>query len=118
MGKQVTLVEMTNSLLPEENEANRIHLIGMLHDNSVCILTGGTITSIENDGAIINYDKVEGKDRVLADSVVIAVGLEPRNILGVGLRGKIPELHIIGDCSRPGKIAKAIWDGFRIARII
>ena len=35
---------------------------------------------------------------VEADTVVIAVGLEPRRELAEQLQGKVHELHAIGDC--------------------
>ena len=34
------------------------------------------------------------------------------------LEGKVPELHVIGDSTRPAKVIEAVYDGSRIARFI
>jgi len=52
------------------------------------------------------------------DSVVLAVGLMPRNELAQRLEGRVAECHSIGDCTEAQRIVHAIDDGYRIAREI
>jgi hypothetical protein len=53
-----------------------------------------------------------------ADTIVLALGLKPNNGLVEGLAGKTSEVYPIGDCTEPRKVINAIWEGFRIARLI
>ena len=32
------------------------------------------------------------------------------------LKGKVPELHRIGDCVQPRRVMEAIWEGFTVGR--
>jgi len=53
-----------------------------------------------------------------ADSVVLAVGMKSDHKLSRELEGKVATLHVVGDGAEPGKIAKAIESGLRVAREI
>jgi hypothetical protein len=44
--------------------------------------------------------------------------MRPNNGLAEELEVQSPEVHIIGDCAEPRKVIKAIWEGFRTARLI
>jgi mycofactocin system FadH/OYE family oxidoreductase 2 len=50
------------------------------------------------------------------DSVVLAVGQEVDDALYKALKGKVKELHRIGDCVAPRKVDMAIWDGHKVGR--
>jgi hypothetical protein len=50
--------------------------------------------------------------------VVLAVGLTPNSDLEEALKGEPFEIHAIGDCVKPRKVIDAIWEGFRVARLI
>jgi len=50
--------------------------------------------------------------------IVLAIGLKPNNELLGALNEKVPEVYSIGDCSEPRKVINAIWEGYRIARLI
>jgi mycofactocin system FadH/OYE family oxidoreductase 2 len=52
------------------------------------------------------------------DAVVLAVGQQVDDALYRALKGKVKELHRIGDCLAPRKVDMAIWDGHRIGREI
>jgi len=49
------------------------------------------------------------------DTVALALGLRLERRLYESLRGKVAELHLIGDCKEPRSIMEAIWDGYHIA---
>ena len=53
-----------------------------------------------------------------ADTIVIGVGLKPNNALVEILKNRVPELYAIGDCAKPRRVLNAIWQGFRMARLI
>jgi len=50
------------------------------------------------------------------DSVVLAVGQEVDDGLYKALKGKVKELHRVGDCVAPRKVDMAIWDGHKVGR--
>ncbi len=49
------------------------------------------------------------------DTVVLAAGMEPDNRLAEKLKGKVAELHCVGDCVEPRRIAQATEAGLRAA---
>ena len=53
-----------------------------------------------------------------ADTVILAVGMKPRRELLDALEGKVPDIHAIGDCVKPRKILDAVWEAYRISRLI
>jgi mycofactocin system FadH/OYE family oxidoreductase 2 len=52
------------------------------------------------------------------DSLVLAMGQRVDDSLYLSLKGKVKELHRIGDCVAPRKVDMAIWEGHRIGREI
>jgi 2,4-dienoyl-CoA reductase-like NADH-dependent reductase (Old Yellow Enzyme family) len=52
------------------------------------------------------------------DTVVLAGGNRAVAALGDALRGKVAELHLIGDCYAPRKAAAAVHEGHRVGRIL
>ncbi|MBW2610508.1 MAG: hypothetical protein JRC68_09220 [Deltaproteobacteria bacterium] len=52
------------------------------------------------------------------DTIVVAVGLEPEKTVYRSLKGKVADLHIIGDAKEPRNIMSAIWDAYEVARVI
>ena len=55
---------------------------------------------------------------VEADTVVLAVGMEPITELARSLEGKVEEVHLVGDCVEPRRIGEAITEGFHTALAI
>jgi hypothetical protein len=52
------------------------------------------------------------------DTVVLMMGKRANDGLYFALKGKVPELHRIGDCVAPRKVSEAIWEGETTARAI
>jgi mycofactocin system FadH/OYE family oxidoreductase 2 len=52
------------------------------------------------------------------DTVVLAMGQAVDDELYFALKGKVKELHRIGDCVAPRKVDMAIWEGHRVGREI
>lgn len=50
-----------------------------------------------------------------ADTVVLAVGSKADNKLAQELEGVVPELHVIGDCSKPRDAAAAASEAAKVA---
>ena len=80
------------------------------------LATGSRPLEILNEGVII--DMGGQRNTIAADTVVLALGFKPRDGLQENLQDKVPEVYAIGDCVEPRKVINAIWEGFRMARLI
>lgn len=116
-GKQVTLVELLPELMSGHLSVpfmNRMMLTDLLALNKVKVLTDVSIQEITDDGIIIN----DGSENIVAETVVIAVGLKPDDGLYQILQEQSPNVYNIGDCREPRNIMGAIWDSFEVGRSI
>ncbi len=52
------------------------------------------------------------------DTVVLAMGQAVNDDLYFALKGKVRELHRVGDCVAPRKVDMAIWEGHQVGREI
>jgi 2,4-dienoyl-CoA reductase-like NADH-dependent reductase (Old Yellow Enzyme family)/thioredoxin reductase len=116
-GKKVQVVEMTSRFAPDMGRVARFDLLRRLASNNVELVTSCRITGI--------FDKkVEaiqrGENCVLTgfDSVILAVGSRPNDSLVELLRGKVEEIYVIGDASKPRKAIDAIHEGALVGRRI
>jgi len=116
-GKRVTTLEMLEDIAVDLFHANREHLLRMLNEGHVNVLTRTNLMEITDEGVIV-MDKQWKKKMIKADTVVLALGLRSERKLLIDLEGKVPELHALGDCVEPRKILHAIWEAFRIVRQI
>lgn len=115
-GKRVTLVSRRAELVPQMYHDNRLHLLKMLADSKVAILTGWEMVEVTDSGIIVQR---QGERQALrAESIVLGLGLEPEAGLRRALEGKVPQLHAIGDCVEPRRIIDAIWEAFHTVRQI
>jgi len=116
-GKKLTIVEMLDGVMLDMYSANRMHLLKLLADADVNILTETKCLEIRDNGITI-ADKYGKRSTLEADTVVLAVGLKSNEGLLEALKDKIPEVYAIGDCVEPRKVINAIWEGFRTARLV
>ena len=116
-GKRLAIVEVLDSVVSDMIAVNRMHLLKLLADANVRILTGTKVLEITDEGITI-ADK-DGKKSILeVDTVVLACGLKPNERLFDALKDTVPEVYAIGDCVEPRNVLHAIKEGFRLARLI
>ena len=72
------------------------------------------------DGSVDVYNVISWQPRTMegVDTVVFASSGVPDDALGVALAGRVPEIHVIGDCYQPRDIEVAVVDGHRAGRAI
>ena len=80
----------------------------------VSVNTGVEIERITSDGVLLRRAH-GGPAFVPADSVILAGRVEPDTDLLDSLRGRVPELHAVGDCTGLGLIRKAVEEAARVA---
>jgi len=116
-GKKLTIVEILDSVLGDLQPQSREHLLKLLANADVEILTNTNVLEITDEGIAI-ADKDGKRSTLEADTVVLAVGLKPNERLFEALNKKMLEVYNIGDCVEPRKVINAIWEGFHAARQI
>ncbi|MBN1627756.1 MAG: FAD-dependent oxidoreductase [Deltaproteobacteria bacterium] len=111
LGREVTVVELTESIARDANPQHLEGLIVALAEKKIKCLTGLNCTEICANGIMLK-DK-QGVERFLeADTVVYAVGMRPVKDVAERLSGLAPFVISIGDCAHAGNIMDAVYDGF------
>lgn len=113
-GKKVTLMRRGEDMATKLNPSSREHLIARLEAKGVTRLTGVQYQEITDQGVIITTRQGESQT-VEADTIVLAAGSLPDTELYEALKGKVPELYLVGDCVEPRNIMSAVADGYLAA---
>jgi thioredoxin reductase len=90
----------------------------MLAENDVSVLTNTNLVRVTDDGAVVINQFRRYEAKLMADTIVIALGLKPERGLVKALEGKVKELYAIGDCEGAGRIMDAVWGAFDTTRVI
>jgi NADPH-dependent 2,4-dienoyl-CoA reductase/sulfur reductase-like enzyme len=115
--KQVTITRRGPEMALKVSQRDRDSLLERLTRQGVRMLPMVQYEEITAKGLVIT-DK-EGQKRTLeADTIVLAAGAAPRADLAEKMKGKVPEVHPVGDCVEPRRILEAIEDGARVGRQI
>jgi len=116
-GCPVTIVEMLPKIATQLESITRKVMISQLKKNGVTFLTEHRVTRIEDDGVMV-ATKDGSEVMVKAESVVIAIGNRPEDILEKKLASLGIPMHKIGDCLEPRSAKAAIYEGAVIGREI
>jgi hypothetical protein len=73
------------------------------------------VVEITNKGVKISQ---AGSTEFIEADTVVKVGITTNTGLAQELEGRVPELHLVGDCAEPGKLMEAIASGFLAAQKI
>ncbi|MFC2020163.1 FAD-dependent oxidoreductase, partial [Chloroflexota bacterium] len=118
-GRKVTVLESgpQAEVLKQMFATAAFHLLKLLADNGVTVLTDTKAMKITDEGVIVSAK--DGKKSTLeADTVMITVEVKPDDKLLKALKGKVGEVHAVGDCVEPGRAIKVLWPAFHLARQI
>ncbi len=112
-GRNVTVVEVTDTLAGNTGKTAQTILLGHLKGFKVKTLTECRAEKITAD-SVICRDK-DGKEITLkADTVVMAVGERPDASLYDALKDEIAEIYNIGDSNGGGIIPAAVYEGYTV----
>jgi len=111
-GKSVTIVEMLPDVAQDEQDHVRLFLLKGLAEKGVTIYVDATVTAAKGGALVIERD---GKSETIGpfDTVVTAVGLQPRSELQSRLEGKVDRLLTVGDAAGVRKALEAVAEGYR-----
>ena len=108
--KHVTVVEMMKRPGQDIGSSTRWTLMMELRRLGVTVLTGTKAVAIRREG--VEVEKGERRDLLPADSVVIAAGAAPVNVLAEEMGDLVPKICTIGDAKTPRNALEAIREGF------
>jgi 2,4-dienoyl-CoA reductase-like NADH-dependent reductase (Old Yellow Enzyme family)/thioredoxin reductase len=110
-GKQVTIIEPCDSIMPNDDEPmSKMSVHKLLPEAGVEVRTAVALKSYDGKTAICR-DKDGSELELAADTVVLATGVRARRDLVRQFDDLAPEVYSIGDCNEPRKI----YDAFREA---
>jgi len=113
-GMSVTIVEMLKHTARDIGPAARFFLRQRLKEKQVLILTQSVVKSIDDNFATVNTPA--GDQRLGPfDTIVMATGAASNNLLEEQVKGAVPEVYVIGDACKPGKILAAVEQGADVA---
>ncbi|CAA7600263.1 flavin oxidoreductase / NADH oxidase family [Acididesulfobacillus acetoxydans] len=118
-GNKVTLVETLPELMAGGRTVphmNKTMLIDLLAYYRVEVILNAYLAEYRNKIAVVAQDMQ--KTRVQADTLVLAVGYKPDDLLYKKLNGKFAELYLIGDAREAANMMNAIWDAYDVAKEI
>ncbi len=113
-GKEVTLVEMRDGIALDLVTHLQYFLNKRLTEKGVKILTSTRAVRFEK-GSVWVEDPQGTREIRGFDAVVIALGLVPNNDLAESLSGRVPEIHVVGDASKPREVMEALLEAEEVA---
>lgn len=110
--KKVTIIEMLEDILLDQESMHRTVLVERLQAAGVEIHTGWRVLEIK-DKRVICEDASHRRHEIVADTVVACTGLRARKEIVESFKGLAPEVYTIGDCAGGNKIYNAFEDAWR-----
>ena len=106
--RDVTVIEMTGSLMTGEGGAAKSRLTQRLMSKGVKLLLNAQVKKV--DESTITYEQ-DGEEHTIkdADTLVFAVGYTPTKV-------EYENAHYIGDCGKVGNLKDAISGAYQLAR--
>lgn len=114
-GSKVILIDdkKPQQILTDIDMAVRAALLSLLHQCNVKFMLESYIGQImENEITVLN--KQRSRFKISFDALVFSLGMKPRPYAKNYLR-LAPEVYMVGDCVKPGKLNDAIHQAFNVA---
>ncbi len=116
-GRKVTVIEMQNTVCPQEESNTKSALLAELEFLPVSLRTNERILSMES-GKVTTEDINGHEQQYTCDSIVLAFGMRSENVLYDELVCLGKKAHLIGDAAHVANIASAIEQGFLLGNRI
>ncbi len=112
-GKKVTIVEMLKEIGTGLEARNLLALKTELSERNVKVATSVKVEAINSKG-VVATDSQGKRVNFPADTVVLACGVKTPDSMQAALAGKIKDVFVVGDASKPGLIRDAVSAGFMV----
>src|SRR5690606_9204963 len=97
----------------------RDELIQRLSERGVRFAAGEAPVAWLDARRLVVRDVPTGAERVVeTDALVATVGSVSESALADALRGRVPELYVIGDANQPQTVEAATYQGARVGRLL
>jgi NADH dehydrogenase FAD-containing subunit len=116
-GAQVAIVEIMDDLARSMYSINRLHLLELLEEAHIRILTNHRVLEIADAGVTV-ADHANNVSLLPADTIALAAGMKAGADPVKCLLDDVCEVYPIGDCAAPRNVMSAIWEGYRTALVI
>lgn len=116
--ENVTIIEMLDEVAKDLGSLRKICVMESLYMNQINSIVNAKVTEILPDGVMIEKDGKE--EKVLCDSVIMAVGSKARNheTLSKACEELSIPYHIIGDAKQARRALHAIKEAHEVARAL
>lgn len=105
-GKEVTIIEMTDTIGHGIGPTFAGHLFNYLSERNVTLITNAKVHEIKE------HEVVLADRRIVVDHVIIAAGYAPNNEMIADVKNKFSHVHVVGDVNEPRRIIDATAEGF------
>ncbi len=115
LGHEVTIIEMMPELAGDASKTHRDELLveARNHADKINVILEAVCTKITTGS--VSYEKDGKASEVAADSILLAVGLKPRQALADSFMNSADSFFEIGDCVRPRTVEWCTKEGFYTA---
>ncbi|HEY42271.1 MAG TPA: FAD-dependent oxidoreductase [Dehalococcoidia bacterium] len=111
-GKNVTIIEILKRMANDVSPMVRRRLLDGLRAKEVAMITSANCEEITENGVLVMTGEGE-RQRIPADSIVLAVGYRPNDVLFRAIESRFSNVHYIGDAANPSRIREAINAGYQ-----
>ena len=114
MGKEVTLVEMLETIASDLVYHLQHYLGQRLKEKRVTILTSTRVLELGKGYAMV--EDASGVRKLNGfDTIILAMGSTPNDGIYRRLEGRVSELYLIGDAVKPREIVDAVYEAEDVA---
>jgi 2,4-dienoyl-CoA reductase (NADPH2) len=114
--KKITVLEMLKRVGQDIGPSTRWTILQDLSRLGVRTLSKAQAKEITDRGVVMER---EGREELIpGDTVVLATGAKPSNNLYDQIKGRVTEIHVIGDAKSPRKALEAVAEGLEVGRKI
>lgn len=118
-GKQVEVITELLTVGEGVEPATLYLLTKRLLEKGVVLTPLTALKAIEH-GAVVVENTLTRRERRIpdVDAVVLACGRRANDALARALKGRLRELHLVGDCRAPRRIVHAVLEAARLASVL
>lgn len=117
-GNRVTIVEMQKTVGNGIYPSIRFDMLQKLNKYQVKIMTEHSVNIIQDDTVTVTNLKAGTTNELIADHIVLSVGVKPRVGFVDQLKEICPHVAVIGDANKGGRIADAVREGYEKAFVL
>ena len=114
--KTITVLERLSKMGEDIGPSTRWAILQDLSRLGVRTLTKALAKQVTARGVVI--ERGGSEELVPGETVVLAAGAEPVNSLADQVKGRVPEVYLIGDAKSPRKALEAVAEGLAVGRMI